>query len=441
MQFVWQHRLGLIRDGATTDGRPLRVIDPGRLNTDAGPDFFNASVKIGDETWHGNVEMHVRTSDWHRHGHSADRAYDSVVLHVVAVDDDCVRRPDGSVIPQAVMDIGSGARERYMAMGRGADTGLPCATGLKTIPGIYITDWLTALAVERVFSKSERVAAIAEATGGNWEEAAYITFARALGFGLNSEPFELTARSLPLNTLLKHRDNPLAVEAMIFGQAGLIPDPAIDEDPYVEALRQEYRFMAAKFSLHSPKPQWKLARTRPQNLPHRRLALLARKVADGFGLMGDLAAAGSVERVRDLFSVAPEGFWATHFTFAPSQAETFPAALGRQAVDSLIINVAVPLLHARAASRGDDAAMERALDLLASLPPEDNSLVRLFTEAGIPCGDAFASQALVELRREYCEKKKCVYCRFGRRLLAKSISSSGETMPASAVAHPPSLPF
>lgn len=440
MHFVWQHRLGLIKGAATTDGRPLRVIDPGRLNTDAGPDFFNASVKIGDETWHGNVEMHVRASDWHRHGHSDDRAYDSVVLHIVAVDDDSVTRPDGSVIPQAVMEIGSGARERYEAMGRGADTGLPCAAGLRDIPGIYVTDWLTALAVERVFTKSERAAAIAESTGGNWEEAAYITFARALGFGLNSEPFELTARSLPLNILLKHRDNPLAVEAMIFGQAGLIPDPAIDEDPYVEALRQEYRFMAAKFSLRSPNPQWKLARTRPQNLPHRRLALLARKVANGFGLMGDLAAARSADRVRDLFSVTPEGFWATHFTFAPSKSRVFPTVLGRQAVDSLIINVAVPLLHARACSRGDDAAMECALDLLASLPPEDNSPVRLFTGAGIPCADAFASQALVELRREYCEKKKCIYCRFGRRLLSRSIAGA-DGQPANAPAAHPALPF
>ncbi|MDE6126906.1 MAG: DUF2851 family protein, partial [Muribaculaceae bacterium] len=204
MQFVWQHRLGLIRDAATTGGLPLRVLDPGRLNTDAGPDFFNASLLIGGQEWHGNVEMHVRASDWHRHGHSDDRAYDSVVLHVVAVDDDRILRPDGTPIPQAVMEIGSGARERYQAMGRGADTGLPCAEGLRTIPGIYVADWLTALAVERVFAKSERAAETAAATGGNWEEAAYITFARTLGFGLNSEPFELTARSLPLNILLKH---------------------------------------------------------------------------------------------------------------------------------------------------------------------------------------------------------------------------------------------
>lgn len=442
MQFVWQHRLGLIKDAATTRGLPLRVLDPGRLNTDAGPDFFNAALKIGDQTWHGNVEMHVRASDWHRHGHDSDRAYDSVVLHVVAVDDAEIRRPDGSAIPQAVMEIGSGARERYEAFGKGSDTGLPCAEGLRSIPSIYVSDWLTALAVERVFAKSERAAAIAEATGGNWEEAAYITFARALGFGLNSEPFELTARSLPLNILLKHRDNPLSVEAMVFGQAGLIPDPAIDEDPYVEALRQEYKFMAAKFSLRSPRPQWKMARTRPQNLPYRRLALLAKKVADGFGLMGDLAAAGgSAERVRDLLSVTPEGFWATHYTFAPSRAKAFPGVLGKSAVDSLIINVAVPLLHARAASRGDDSAMERALDLLCSLPPEENSVVRLFTEAGIPCRDAFASQALVELRREFCEKKKCIYCRFGRRLLSKSIAEA--PAPSATAVSPlgPALPF
>lgn len=439
MQFVWQHRLGLIRGNATTDGLPLRVIDPGRLNTDAGPDFFNASVEIGDEKWCGNVEIHVRASDWERHGHSADRAYDSVVLHIVAVDDARVTRPDGSPIPQAVMEIGASARQRYAALGHGSAEGLPCADGLKTIPSIYVSDWLTALAVERVHTKSERAAATAASTAGNWEEAAYITFARALGFGLNSDPFEMTARSLPLNVLLKHRDNRLAVEAMIFGQAGLIPDPAIDEDPYVEALRQEYRFMAAKFSLTPPATQWKLARTRPQNLPHRRLALLAKKVADGFGLMGDIAGATSIERVRDLFDIPLEGFWATHYTFAPSRAKSFPSVLGKQAVDSLIINVAVPLLHARAAQRGDEMAMERAYDLLASLAPEDNAPVRMFTNAGLACDNAFASQALVELRREYCEKRKCVYCRFGRRLLSKSIAESPTGLPANT--SNPALPF
>ncbi len=440
MQFVWQHRLGLIRGNATTDGHPLRVIDPGRLNTDAGPDFFNAAVEIGNQEWHGNVEIHVRASDWERHGHSADSAYDSVVLHIVAVDDATVTRPDGTPIPQAVMEIGSGARQRYEALGHGAADSLPCAQALASIPRIYVADWLTALAVERVHSKSERAAATAASTAGNWEEAAYITFARALGFGLNSDPFEQTARSIPLNVLLKHRDNRLAVEAMIFGQAGMIPHPSIDEDPYVEALRQEYRFMAAKFSLTPPPTQWKLARTRPQNLPHRRLALLAKKVADGFGLMGDLAAATCVERVRDLFDIPLEGFWASHYTFAPSRAKAFPAALGRQAVDSLIVNVAVPLLHARAALRGDDMAMERAYDLLASLPPEDNAPVRLFTNAGLPCRNAFESQALVELRREYCEKRKCIYCRFGRRLLSKSIAEAPAGLPAETPASP-ALPF
>ena len=421
MQFVWQHRLGLRQDMSTVDGSRVRVIDQGALNTDAGPDFFNATVEIGGEVWAGNVEIHVRASDWMRHGHQDDPAYDSVILHVVQYDDMPVRRRDGSVIPQVVMRCTTQAAARCNRLLDSAASMLPCASTVGSLPKIFLTEWLSALGAERLCRKSERILDIVAATGGHWEGAAYVTLARALGFGLNSEPFELLARSVPLAFLNRHADNLLSVEALLFGQGALIPAPADGEDPYVTRLRSEYEFMARKFSLRPVRPAWKMARTRPQNFPHRRIALLAQRIHRGFYLMGALADASGIDAMRRVLEVELTGFWANHFTFGAPAGGCSPRALGRGSVDSLLINVAVPLLHARAMARDDVGAMQRCVELLHMLDCESNSVVRQFTGAGIECVDAFTSQALIELRREYCEKKKCIYCRWGHRMLAAEI--------------------
>lgn len=421
MQFVWQHRLGLLGPLTAVDGRRVRVIDQGRLNTDAGPDFFNATVEIDGQTWVGNVEIHVKASDWMRHGHHTDRAYDSVILHVVQVDDMAITRPDGQVIPQLVIRCTDDAARRCNALVEFAARSLPCEATVRAIHPIYITEWLTALGMERLFKKSERIKELVDATDGHWEGAAYITLARGLGFGLNSEPFELLAKSLPLNFLQKHSDELPTVEALIFGQAGLIPLPSEDEDPYLTKIRSEYAFMARKFSLQPGVLQWKMARTRPQNFPHRRLAMLAEMIHRGFYIMGRLTDCKSIEEMRQLFDAPLTGFWANHFTFAGKGAGCTPRALSRASMDTLLINVAIPLRHARCAARGDLDGMTQCGEWLMELAPESNSIVTMFTAIGIACRDAFTSQALIELRREYCEKKKCIFCRIGHRMLSTEI--------------------
>lgn len=423
MQFVWEHRLGLRADMRTCDGRRLRVIDQGRLNSDSGPDFFNASVQIDDQMWAGNVELHVRASDWLRHGHQNDRAYDSVILHVVLVDDTQIRRPDGSVIPQVTIRCTPEAATRCNALVGAAVRQLPCASTVSRLHSIYITDWITALAMERLYRKSDAVLAYVRDNGGHWEGAAYVTLARALGFGLNSEPFEVLAKNVPLGILYKHRDELTAVEAILFGQAGLIPEPSAGEDPYLTALRREYRFLRDKFRLQPLPLQWKMSKTRPQNFPHRRLAMLCELIHREFKLMGRLSEARTLDDIRELLDVSLQGFWVNRYTFSDRSSGNTSRAIGRKSVDTLVINAAVPLLHARAVQRGDLDAMERCVELLQKLPPEENSVVRLFAGAGIKATDAFTTQALVQLRREYCEKRKCIYCRFGHRMLSAEIQS------------------
>ncbi|MDE5989136.1 MAG: DUF2851 family protein [Duncaniella sp.] len=423
MQYVWQHRLLEQTDMVTVDGRKVTVIDPGRLNTDAGPDFFNAKIKLGDAMWAGDVEIHVRASDWHRHRHDADSAYNSVVLHVVDRDDTAIRRHNGEVIPQMVMRCEPEFHVRYHELVDRADIDLPCAGEIKTMDSLRRTDWLTALAYERVYSKTGRVEELLRQYTGDWEQTCYVVLARALGFSTNSEPMERLAMSLPLHFLRKHSDSPLAIEALFFGQGGFL-DNAPKADPYVGQLIREHRFFAHKFSLRPLQPLgWKMARMRPHNFPHRRIALLAQLVASDFRLVRRIIQAASVEEVRGLFRQPLNGYWASHFTFGPGSERSFET-LSKSSADILIINVAIPLMMAYGEMHGDEEMGLRAMEWLQQLPSENNSIVSLFTGAGIGCKDAFTSQALIQLRRCYCEQRKCLYCRLGHTLLASKARRS-----------------
>lgn len=216
MQYVWQHRLLVQTDLVTVDGRRLSIIDPGRLNTDAGPDFFNAKVKIGEHLWAGDVEVHVRASDWHRHRHDGDKAYDSVVLHVVDRDDAQICRSNGEVIPQMRMSCSPEFHRRYHELVDRADIDLPCAREIRGLSPLHLADWITSLAYERLYSKVDHIENLMRQYAGDWEQTCYVILARALGFSTNSEPMERLAMSLPLHFLRKHSDSDVAIEALMF---------------------------------------------------------------------------------------------------------------------------------------------------------------------------------------------------------------------------------
>ena len=416
LQYMWEHRLWPYGTLATTDGRRVEVLDPGRRNTDAGPDFFNAKLSIGSDIWAGNVEIHHRASDWMRHGHHNDRAYDTVVLHVVA-DSDCdISRPDGSVIPQLVMPYNEKFHILYGDMVNNP-ANPACGAELAAIPPLMITDWLSALGYERLYAKVDRINAALERLDGDWQAAAYVTLARALGFSTNSEPFERLAFATPLRCLLKHRSDPALVEAALFGQAGFLSS-AGHSDEYMERLRLDYGFMRAKYDLKAlESPGWKMARMRPPNLPHRRIAALAAMIASGFPLGRAFAHIDSEASARELLKVDIGGYWATHYTFGATSAMA-PRAFSVDSVSSLIINAVAPLLYAYGMYFGDERKMHTAVDILQQVRPEHNFITRIFTDYGIPCDDAFTSQAMIQLRRAYCEPRKCLYCRIGHRILA-----------------------
>ena len=422
LQYIWQHRLWLSEDMVTNDGRRVRVIDPGLLNTDAGPDFFNAKMEIDGHLWVGNVEIHVRASDWKRHHHDEDPAYDSVILHVVEKDDAPVHSINGELIPQVELRVSPRFNECYNRLVN-ATVELPCAARIKEVPQLTITEWIEALAFERLHGKVDRVRELYDRYNGSWEDICFVMLARTLGFGINNDAFERLARVTPLRLLHKHSDSILQVEALLFGQAGLL-NGAHDSETYYQQLTREYAFLANKFSLRPIEGSaWRLFRSRPQNFPYRRIALLAQFVHGGFNLMNDiLDAAGDTSALRQLFDVELSGYWTTHYSFGKASPSA-GRALSNGSIDIVLINVVAPLYYARGEITDDYAMTDRAIDLLENLHPERNSIVTMFQNAGICCDNALTSQALIQLRRSYCEARKCIYCRLGHRLLATDARS------------------
>ncbi len=423
MQYVWQHRLWPPKTLATVDGKPVHVIDPGQLNTASGPDFFNAKISVDGRLWAGDVEIHVRASDWHRHHHDGDPAYDSVILHVVDVDDCGITRPNGEVIPQMLLPCNPNLNQAYNTLVVNAPKSLPCAEFVRTLDPLYVHDWITALAFERLYEKSQRVLEISRQNAGDWNHACYLTLARALGFGLNAQPMERLAAATPLKVIYKHADNLLSVEALLMGQAGLLDDAPLDM-PYPARLLAEYKFLATKFGLTPvDRPNWK-AGMRPGNLPHRRIALLALLLAGDFHLFEHILQIRTLEDARRVFDQPLHGFWQDNYTFAPPgrkrpATQAPPHSLSNSTLALLMINVVVPLIVAHGQSSDDAETFDTAISLLEGLPPERNRHITPFEGAGIKIGDALTSQALLYLHRNFCAERKCLFCRFGHRLLAK----------------------
>ena len=421
MQYVWEHRLWNPAGMATNDGKKIRVIDPGLRNDDAGPDFFNAKIEIDGYVWAGNVEIHYRASDWKRHGHDKDTAYDSVILHVVDKDDAPVFRSNGERIPQMVMQCSPHFTERYAALVDGK-TELPCKKVIAEFSPLESAEWIEAMAFERLQAKSERISQLLTLYNGNWEAACYVTFARTIGFGTNNDAFERLAKSLPLQLLHKHSDSLTQIEALFFGQAGMLDNPQkYADNRYYQQLCREYSFLKNKFSLRQPEGLiWKSFRMRPQNFPSRRIAMLARYVEGGFRLMANLLDAnGDIDKLRSLFAVSLTGYWTNHYTFAgEAVAPDASQAISRSSIDVILINTVVPLYYAYGTATDDYSRVESAIAILEQLKPENNRITALFLNAGMKIDNALASQAVIQVRNEYCNPRKCLYCRAGHKLLS-----------------------
>jgi hypothetical protein len=421
LSFVWRYHYFSPDGLATQAGESLRVVHPGQLNTHAGPDFTDARVVIDGVDWAGCVELHVRSSDWQQHRHTHDAAYESVVLHVVWDDDRPVRRADGTLLPTLRLQgrVADPVRERYEQLMAQPDP-IPCAPQFGAVADIRKLSMLDRVLLERLSTRAERVLELWEYNQRNWEETAYQWLAQHFGFKLNAPPFLRLAQRVPLKVLLKHRDNLLQLEALLFGAAGLLPDNS--EEEYVLALKREYRFLAAKYQLDEQPlgtHEWKFLRLRPAGFPTVRLAQLAVLIQQQSGLFATLTAAADVPSLRAVLRVRQSDYWQTHYQFGKLAKTTVPA-LGADAADLLIINAAVPLLVAWARQRDQPRLLDKAVQWLEQLPAENNQLTRLWEQLGLRVQTAADSQALLEWYASYCSQRRCLQCTVGTSLLRPS---------------------
>ncbi|MGC3978098.1 MAG: DUF2851 family protein [Paludibacteraceae bacterium] len=414
LHYIWQYKLFPQHQLKTIDGDEMEVIDCGLFNSDAGPDFFNAKIKIDGTVWAGNIEFHQRSSDWKRHRHSNDKAYDNVILHIAENVDTDVFRTNGERIPQMELKIPEHIKRNYDEL-LANKKWISCEDKISQVESIRIATWKDTLLTERLEQKTELIFQLLEQTENHWEEAFYISLARSFGFGINGLPFEMTAKSLPLNVLAKHKDNLFQLEALLLGQAGLLEQT--DSDEYQLSLQKEYRFLQTKYNLTPIAAlQWKLLRLRPDNFPHIRLAQFSKLIHKSTKLFSKILEIEHINDLRKIFQSEVSDYWTKHYLFgkeSPSSKKT----IGNSSIDVLLINTVVPFLFAYGRKKNEETYIEKAFRLLETLPAENNSVIAKWHALNINAANAFDSQALLQLKKIYCDEKKCLRCRIGRQIL------------------------
>ena len=418
LHYMWRNRLFAPVSLTTTDGRPLKIIFPGMAHQDAGPDFKQAVIKIGDLTWAGDVEIHVNSSDRNRHGHSVDPKYQSVILHVVYRHDTEIERQPGenyatlelrTYIPPEML-------EKYNTLTLSSKS-LPCQQQLPNIEPLHTTSFFTRLATERLMHKQEHIMALHESCRHDWNETAYRITARSYGFSTNATGFELLAQSLPFRILYQHHDSRTQLYALLFGQAGMLEHEPCDE--YYKSLQDEYNYLKYKYKL-TPIPEkcWLFLRMRPNNFPTIRIAQLAELLFHHPNLFADLTRFEDKRQGYRLFNGEPHDYWKRHYLFG-KESKAHCTTPGPSTIDLLLINSAIPIRFAYGNFCGNAALQEQALDLLEQLPFELNHITRKYKEAGFPSQNAACSQAILELHKYYCTPKRCLQCQIGVKIIGE----------------------
>lgn len=424
LHYIWKHKLFPLESLHTTTGELVEVIDTGLHNHHAGPDFFNAKIKIGGVLWVGNVEIHQKSADWYQHGHDHDPAYDNVVLHITGNPDVEVVTSSGRRLPQLLLTVPQHVRDNYQTLLH-ADCHPPCHEIVAELSPLRVHSWLSALQTERLEQKTETISSLLKTCGGSWDAVFFITLARSFGFGVNSEAFDVWARNVPLMSVAHHRDDIFQVEAIFLGQAGLLEPDSLPkshrqeamEDGYFSKLRKEYLYLSHKFSM---KPidatLWRFLRLRPQNFPYIRLSQLANLYAKQQVTFDGLLRCETLDEASRLLETQATPYWQSHYVFG-SVTTQGARALSRQSLNLLLLNAVVPLLFAYGRYRHEEQLCDRAFDFLEQLPAEKNHVVSLWEKCGIHAQSAGDSQAMLQLQLRYCDRKDCLRCRFGYEYL------------------------
>lgn len=419
LHFIWKFRLFKSQQFKTTEAEKVEIIRPGFHNHNAGPDFENAKIKIGDTLWVGNVEIHVNSSDWYRHQHQTDLAYDNVILHVVGRHDQEVLRSDGTIIAVLELEdlISEEIKQNYFLLMSGINW-IPCEKKVREVEHFYIKKCLNRVLIERLEQKTEQLQELLIEFKGSWDDAFYNIIARNFGFKTNALPFEMLARSLTQNLLAKYKNRPLQIEALIFGQAGFLNNNFKEE--YPKLIRQEYQFLRKKHNLKPvDKYLWKYMRLRPCNFPTLRLAQFSALILKSNHLFSKILDERDISAIPKMFfNIQPALYWQSHYRFEQITGH-HSASMGRDAIENVLINTVAVFLFAYGLKTGTEEYCDRGIQMLENLKPEKNALINRFTELGIKSDSAACTQALIQLKKSYCDQKKCLSCEIAYNFLKK----------------------
>ena len=415
LHHVWQHRLFNSQELKTVDGQRLEILKAGELNTDAGPDFRNSRIKVGGTEWAGNIEIHVRSSDWLRHNHQTDSSYSNIILHVVFEDD--LTESLGSFPTLELKGLVSDQiLRRYENLNNSLDE-LPCGTQFLEAPELIRNAWFDSLLIGRLQRKSEWMSALVDECHGDLEQAFMIVLFRAFGMKVNAEPFEQLAKRTPWKVLSKHQDNLFQLEAILFGNAGFLANP---KDEYSEQLKKEYDFLQHKYELKPlDEKTWKFLRLRPANFPSVRIAQLAalfQKTGAFFRWFSNQAD----ETQLKALAILPSAYWKTHYNFG-TESKSKTKRIGTTMARNVLINAVAPFLFVSAHREAKPELQDQALTLLQQLDAEQNVKVNVFSDLGLEVKNAADSQALIELKTNYCDHKKCLFCSIGANILKREL--------------------
>ena len=417
LHHIWKYKLFSFHDLKTTHLEEVKIFSAGIHNLDAGPDFFHAKIQIEETIWAGNVEIHIKSSDWMKHKHQTDKSYDNVILHVVWDADVEIFRTDKTLIPTLELKdrVAATLLANYDQLKQN-NYWIPCEKQLNTVDELIKQQCLDRMLMERLEEKSAIIHQLYQAVKGSWEDTFYIVMAKSFGFKVNSLPFELLAKNLPQIILAKYKNQPLQIEALLFGVAGLL-DQAYKDD-YPKQLQKEYQFLKAKYSLHQLEPQlWKFSKTRPDNFPTIRLAQFAALICDSQHLFSKVIAITELKKYDEFFKDLPiNSYWRNHFVFDKIVPEK-SCAIGKSSMDVLLLNAIVPLLFFYGKQLSHHFYIDQTVKLLEFIKPEQNNIVRGFKERGMDAVNAFDTQALIHLKKYFCDHKNCLNCAIGLKIL------------------------
>ena len=416
LHYIWKFKLFNLKNLKTTSGEDIEILSVGSHNTESGPDFFNAKIKIDNLIWAGQVEIHINSSDWYKHQHETDPVYLKTVLHVVMNYDMDVFDEVNNPIPTLELNgrISNQLIANYNHL-KLAKHQLVCQGLTDDLDEFQTNQWLGRLLIERLERKVEEISKIHQFTKGNWEQTVFIQLAKNMGFKTNSLPMQLLAEEIDFKILIKARNNVMVIESILFGVAGLL-EGDFDES-YPNQLKKEFNHQKNKHQFTVLKKEiWKFGGVRPSNFPTLRLVQLAQIISKFGNLFEVFVRDFTVTKEWKELNVAATSFWDTHYTLQKSSVQK-KKSLGTSAVNMILINTVAPLLFYYGKETANPSYQEKAIDLLESIPAENNSIIKRWGENNISAKRSSESQSLIELTNNYCKPKKCLTCGIGKQIL------------------------